>query len=128
MVPFYQGITSVYSFDCGASLDEVQENFQRYGFLKENVVFLKGWFAQSLPKLPSHCRFSVIRIDAECYQSTMDALIHTYPKLTTGGFVIIDDYKLPGCRKAVDAFRMQERIKNPISSADAKAGVVFWRK
>lgn len=48
--------------------------------------------------------------------------------MVTADFVVIDDYKLPVCRTVVDAFRAQERSKNPISFADEKAGVVFWRK
>ncbi|PIT68483.1 TylF/MycF/NovP-related O-methyltransferase [Bartonella tribocorum] len=48
--------------------------------------------------------------------------------MVTAGFVIIDEGQLPRCQKALDAFRVQERSKNPISSADEKAGVVFWCK
>ncbi|WP_139412343.1 TylF/MycF/NovP-related O-methyltransferase [Bartonella mastomydis] len=48
--------------------------------------------------------------------------------MVAAGFVIIDDYKLPGCRTVIDAFRAQERSKNPINFADEKAGVVFWCK
>ncbi|WP_375607038.1 MULTISPECIES: TylF/MycF/NovP-related O-methyltransferase [unclassified Bartonella] len=54
----------------------------------------------------SGCRFSVIDIDADWDQSTMDVLIHIYPRLTIGGFVIIDNYKLLCCRKVVGAFRV----------------------
>ncbi|WP_375615941.1 MULTISPECIES: TylF/MycF/NovP-related O-methyltransferase [unclassified Bartonella] len=54
----------------------------------------------------SDCRFSVIDIDAEWDQSTMDVLIHIYPTLTIGGFVIIDDDKWLSCWKVVDAFRV----------------------
>ncbi len=32
------------------SLEEVQANFERFGLLDESVVFLKGWFAETLPQ------------------------------------------------------------------------------
>ncbi|WP_273760989.1 MULTISPECIES: hypothetical protein [unclassified Bartonella] len=58
-------------------------------------------------------------------------------EMVAAGCVIIDDDHLPSCKKALDAFkaqeildvlRVQKRSNNPISSADEKAGVVFWRK
>lgn len=48
--------------------------------------------------------------------------------MVAAGFVIIDDDHWPSCQKTLDAFKVQKRSNNPISSADEKAGVVFWRK
>ncbi|WP_375650854.1 TylF/MycF/NovP-related O-methyltransferase [Bartonella sp. OT172YNZD] len=57
-----------------------------------------------------------------------DGTFNTYLRRITNGFVIIDNYKLLFCRKAVDAFRVQARIDHPISMANKKEGGVFWCK
>src|SRR5713226_2090878 len=83
-----------------ASLEEAQSNFQRYGLLDEQVRFLRGWFRDTLPTLKDR-RWAVIRLDGDMYESTMDTLVNLYPKLSTGGYVIIDDYgPIPACRQA----------------------------
>ena len=79
-------------------LEAVVENFRRYGLLDEQVVFLKGWFEDTLPTAPMS-QLAVIRLDGDMYGSTMIALQNLYPKLSPGGFCIIDDYALKGCRQ-----------------------------
>jgi O-methyltransferase len=60
------------------------------------------------------------------YESTIVALNSLYPKLSPGGFVIIDDYDLHGCRAAVDDFRRDHGITSAIKFIDG-AGI-WWRK
>lgn len=108
------------------SLEEVQENFRRYGLLDDQVQFLKGWFRDTLAAAPIE-RIAVLRLDGDMYESTWEALISLYPKLSMGGYVIIDDYKVyRGCRQAVDAYRGQQRIADEIMEIDW--GGVFWRR
>src|SRR5258706_9677429 len=38
--------------DLAISIDQVKSNFDRYGLLDEQVVFLKGWFLDTLPTAP----------------------------------------------------------------------------
>ena len=56
----------------------------------------------------------------------MDALVPLYPKLTVGGFIIVDDYNLPMCAKAIDDYREKMGIVDQIIAID-DAGV-YWRK
>jgi hypothetical protein len=108
------------------SLEEVQENFRRYGLLDDGVRFLKGWFRDSLPTAPIE-RIAVLRLDGDMYESTWEALTSLYPKVSVGGYAIIDDYHvIPGCREAVDDYRRQESIGDEITEIDW-AGV-FWRR
>jgi O-methyltransferase len=72
-------------------LEEVQANFARYGLLDERVRFLPGWFKDTLPSAPIE-RLAVLRLDGDMYGSTMEALEALYPKLSPGGYVIVDDY------------------------------------
>jgi len=107
-------------------LDVVQENFRRYGLLDERVRFLEGWFRDTLPSAPI-TRLAVLRIDGDLYESTMDALQSLYPKLSPGGYVIVDDYgNLPACRAAVDDYRRDFSIDDAIEAVDWTA--IFWRK
>jgi O-methyltransferase len=106
--------------------EEVRTNFANYGLLDDQVCFLKGWFADTLPTAPIE-KLAVMRLDGDYYESTMDALNHLYPKLSPGGFAIIDDYGQPvGCRQAVTEYRQRHSISEPIQ--DVEGLTVFWRR
>lgn len=108
------------------SLDEVRGNFERYGLLDGQVRFLKGWFRDTLPTAPIE-KLAVMRLDGDMYESTMDALVSLYPKLSPGGFVIIDDYNsVQACNAAVEDFRKERGITTALSLI-AGCGA-FWRK
>jgi O-methyltransferase len=79
------------------SLDEVTRTFERYGLLDDRVRFLPGWFHETLAEAPID-ELALMRLDGDMYGSTMDALQLLYPRLSVGGYVIIDDYYLPNCR------------------------------
>ena len=108
------------------SLEEVQSNFENYGVLKSNIVFLKGWFEHTLKDNDQIGNISLLRFDGDMYGSTMDVLNNLYPKVINGGYVIIDDYCLPNCVKAVTDFRNENKIENEISVVD-QCGV-YWKK
>jgi len=108
------------------SLEEVRANFERYGLLDDQVRFLPGWFAETLPRAPIE-HLAVLRVDADMYQSTLEALEHLYPRLSVGGYAIIDDYgALPNCRAAVDDFRTRYSIDQELVPIDWTG--VFWKK
>jgi hypothetical protein len=107
-------------------LEQVQENFRRYGLLDDQVRFLKGWFKDSLPAAPVE-RLAVLRLDGDLYESTMDALTALYPRLAIGGYVIVDDYTdIPACRQAVTDYRRRSGISEPIVEIDWTG--VYWKK
>lgn len=107
------------------SQEQVQANFQRYGLWDDQVVFLKGWFKDTLPHAPMK-KLALLRLDGDMYQSTIEALDNLYPKLSPGGFCIIDDYALAGCQKAVDDYRAQHQIMAQLEVIDASSR--FWKK
>lgn len=106
------------------SLEEVKANFFRYGLLDEQVVFLPGWFRDTLPAAPI-TQLAILRLDGDLYESTMDALTALYHKVSPGGFVIVDDYGLPTCRAAIEDFRQARGITDPIHQIDWTGA--FWR-
>lgn len=107
------------------SLEEVKKNFTKYNMLDEQVVFLNGWFKDTLPHAPIE-KLAILRLDGDMYELTIQALDLLYPKLSPGGFVIIDDYILIPCRKAVDDFRARNGIADIVEDIDGIAS--FWRK
>ena len=107
------------------SLDEVRSNFARYGLLDDQVRFLQGWFADTLPTAPID-QLAVLRLDGDMYGSTLDAIEPLYPKVSPGGFVIVDDYALEGCRQAVDDYRARNGVDEELVKIDHTG--VFWRK
>jgi len=57
----------------------------------------------------------------------MDALASLYPRLSPGGYAVIDDYgALPECRQAVNDYRRDQGISEPIEKIDWTG--VYWRK
>lgn len=102
------------------SADTVRANFERYGLLDDLVVFLEGWFSDTLPSVRDVV-WSVIRLDGDMYGSTMEALTNLYPRLSVGGFLLIDDYALPNCVQAIADFREREGISETINHVDESA-------
>lgn len=108
------------------SLEHVKANFARYGLLDDRVKFLKGWFKDTLATAPIQ-QLAVARLDGDMYESTMDALRPLYPKLSVGGYLIVDDYGVvPGCKQAVDEYRAEHGITEPIVDIDGWG--VYWRR
>jgi len=108
------------------SLDQVKSNFAAYGLLDEQTCFLEGWFKDTLPTAPIS-KLSVMRLDGDMYESTMDALVHLYPKLSPGGYVIVDDYGyIASCRRAVHDYRAAQNIMDEILEVDWTG--VYWQK
>jgi O-methyltransferase len=108
------------------SLEQVKGNFARFGLLDGQVQFVKGWFRDSLPGLHDK-KWSVMRLDGDMYESTMDSLKNLYPNLSIGGYVVIDDYGgLECCRQAVHDYRAANKIDEEIQKVDWTG--VYWRR
>tara|TARA_B100001971_G_C18268000_1_gene596010 strand:+ start:9754 stop:10584 length:831 start_codon:yes stop_codon:yes gene_type:complete len=104
----------------------VEEALNYFGLNDEQVVFLEGWFKDTLPTMPK-TPLALIRLDGDYYESTMDAISNLYPRLSSGGYCIVDDYNLPlGCKKAINEYREEFEITEPIIKINKQA--VYWRK
>jgi hypothetical protein len=112
--------------ELAVSLEEVSENFRKYDLLDGQVRFIEGWFSQTLPDCPIEA-LAVLRLDGDMYGSTMDALNALYPRLSIGGYLIVDDYgAVPACKSAVQDFRDRHQIRESMIEVDWTA--VYWRK
>lgn len=107
-------------------VDSVRLNFARYGLLDERVKFLVGWFKDTLPHAPIE-RLAILRVDADMYEGTSQALDSLYSKVSPGGYVIVDDYgAVEACRRAVDKFRKEHGISASLEKIDWTG--VYWQK
>ncbi|HEX6688971.1 MAG TPA: TylF/MycF/NovP-related O-methyltransferase [Solirubrobacterales bacterium] len=108
------------------SLQEVKANFAKYGLLDDNVRFLPGWFRDTLPDAPVE-RLALLRLDGDLYESTIQALDSLYPKLSPGGFAIVDDYgAAEATAEAVNDYRARHGIDDELVRIDWTG--VFWRR
>jgi O-methyltransferase len=107
--------------------DQVRHNFERYGVLDDRVKFLVGWFKDTLPCAPIDS-LAIMRLDGDMYESTWQAIEALYPRLSPGGFCIIDDFgshqSQAGC--AVHDYREANGIDEEIVDIDGFGA--FWRK
>jgi O-methyltransferase len=68
-----------------------------------------------------------LRLDGDMYESTMDGLKNLYPRLSNGGYLIIDDWgAVKGCQQAVIDYRKTHGISDEIIQIDWTG--VYWRK
>ncbi|MFI1913931.1 TylF/MycF family methyltransferase [Nocardia sp. NPDC020380] len=109
----------------GIPLEQVRQNFAKYDLLDDQVRFLPGWFHDTLPTAPID-QLAILRLDGDLYQSTLDSLTHLYPKLSPGGYVIIDDYVLPPVHEAVLEYRRQHGISDRLRPVDISSAC--WRR
>lgn len=109
-------------------LETVKEYFFRFG-LEQGVNFVPGFFEETMTELRGR-RWSLVRLDADTYHATKLTLESLYPGLAAGGYLIVDDYFHPylpeSCRKAVDDFRAEHSVVEPIERIDWNGA--RWRK
>ncbi len=112
------------------SEETVRQHFHNYGlgaFLDTSIHFVKGFFADTLPRLHKVKTISVLRVDG-LFSSTSDILYNLYDRVAIGGFIVVDDYGIEPCANAVDSFRALHHITDELRQIDAHSKAVYWRK
>lgn len=85
-------------------LDEVMFGFENEGIDVSKCHFVQGPAETSLLSV-SPLRVAILRLDMDWHQPTKVALEVLYPRISPGGFLIVDDYgHWMGCKKAVDDY------------------------
>lgn len=91
---------------CYSALEEVRENILTHTTNIDHIKFVKGKVEETLQgeeNLPK--QIALLRLDTDWYESTKAELEILYPRLVSGGILIIDDYgHWRGSRKAVDEY------------------------
>lgn len=85
--------------------------------VKRNTIkIIQGWVDNTLKENYQDIeKISVLRIDVDWYEPTLQVLEYLYPKVVTGGYIICDDYGVwKGARKAIDEYREKNNITTPL--------------
>lgn len=89
-----------------APIEYVARNIDKVNYDRSLIHFVQGDVCQTLlnsSNIPDE--IAVLRLDTDWYDSTKVELDMLYPKLTVGGYLIVDDYfAWRGSRNATDEF------------------------
>jgi O-methyltransferase len=88
----------------GLSLADVQAAMRSTGYPERQISYVPGRVEETIPgSTPSE--IALLRLDTDWYESTRHELAHLYPRLASGGVLIVDDYgHYAGARQAVDEY------------------------
>ncbi len=103
---------------CAASLDDVRANVGSVGYDAQKIHYVEGKVEETLPQtLPDE--IAILRLDTDWYASTKHELDHLFPRLASGGILIIDDYgHWKGAREAVDRYICEHGLRIFLSRTD----------
>lgn len=88
-----------------SELEEVRRNLSISNYPEEKILFVKGKVEETLIKEHIPEKIALLRLDTDWYESTIIEMQVLFPKVVSGGIVIIDDYgHWQGCKKAVDEY------------------------
>lgn len=106
------------------SLEEVQKNMRSTHYPSEHLHYCKGDVSKTLMNSP-HQEVALLRLDTDFYESTKFELETLYPKIVTGGIVIIDDYgHWNGSKRAVDEYFSELKIQPFMNIIDYSARLI----
>ncbi len=89
---------------CIADEADVRANLEATGYRQDLVRLVRGRVEDTIPTQAPQ-RIALLRLDTDWYESTRHELAHLYPRLSSGGVLLIDDYGYwEGARRAVDEF------------------------
>ena len=132
------------------SLESVQRAMMHWGLQSFRLVYHKGWFQEVLPvesapqkSICVYCEgqfynvlpparaipksICLLRLDGNLYESTKVCLEYLYPKISPGGYVVIGDYSLAGCRKAVNEYLDKHNLNPTRIAVPGGQGAVYWQ-
>ena len=101
-----------------AGVDEVVRNLLPFEVGKSYKI-CKGWIPDRFHEVEANT-FSFVHIDVDLYQPTLDSVQFFYPRLSSGGVLVCDDYGFdtcPGATRAIDEF-LADKEEKMISLAD----------
>lgn len=108
------------------SVENVLSNFEMMKVSASNLKLIRGWFQNTLPKFQP-VPIALLRLDGDLYESTKVCLEYLYPMVTIGGIVIIDDWALGGCQKAVREY-FGHHLPEIIEVPGTQTVVYFYKK
>ncbi|HMJ91500.1 MAG TPA: TylF/MycF/NovP-related O-methyltransferase [Candidatus Acidoferrum sp.] len=109
---------------CLATLEEVTQNLSTTGYDQKKIHFIKGPVDKTLPLHMPGGDIALLRLDTDFYDSTKHELEHLFPRLRSGGVLIVDDYgHWEGQRAAVDEYFKAHGIRMLLNRIDYSARI-----
>ncbi len=110
------------------SVKAVQGHMREWGINSNQLLYHIGWFQDVVPLAAKKIKkIAILRLDGDLYESTKVCLNYLHPLVPKNGYVIIDDYALTGCRKAVDEYHLQIGINPKIITIEGGGGPVWYK-
>lgn len=104
---------------CAASVEEVTANMAATGYPEERFRFVKGLVQDTIPNAGAPDSIALLRLDTDWYESSKHELENLYPRLTSGGVLVLDDYgHWAGVRKSVDEYLSEHGVKAMLQRLD----------
>lgn len=104
---------------CAASLGEVQRNMASTGYPSERIHYVEGRVEETIPSAGVPDRISLLRLDTDWYVSNSHEMKHLFPRLSSGGVLILDDYgHWEGVRRSVDEYFAEHGITQMLHRID----------
>lgn len=112
----------------------VRDQLRRHGFsdaeIDQRVTLVEGPFHETLPRVEG--QLALVHVDADLYDSYLEALRWLWPRLSSGGIVALDEYELsrqwPGPKRAVDEYLATLPAGEATLEEDARTGKWFLVK
>jgi O-methyltransferase len=112
------------------SLNDFKNNIINSGVGLEQIIPIEGWFEYTMPSVIEQLGIfgiSLLRLDGDNYSSTKVVLEKLYDYVNIGGYVIIDDWALEGCRTACEEFFSKRNFYPEIKEVYS-ASVTYFKK
>ena len=108
-----------------ASLEEVRAAMRSTGYPWVNFVFVPGRVEETLPGTATG-EIALLRLDTDWYESTYHELQYLWPRLVTGGVLILDDYgHWQGAKRAVDEYFSRSQPRPELHVIDYTARLIL---
>jgi len=103
--------------DAGSDSISKKQLLQVFEHKKNNnlIELVEGDIITTVPDYVSHhpeMKIALLNLDVDIYEPTVTILENLYPKIVSGGIMILDDYgRFPGETKAVDDYFKNKDVK-----------------
>jgi hypothetical protein len=111
------------------ALGQVRQNLSQWGLDLAQYELIEGWFQNTLPAVERRIdAIALLRLDGDLYESTRVCLEALHDKVSPGGYVIVDDYALRGCRDALHEYFAERGVSYHLVEIAGGGGPVYYRK
>lgn len=95
---------------CYSSLEETKRNMLSVGYPEAKIHFIKGRVEETIPE-HAPAKIALLRLDTDFYESSKHEMIHLFPRLVSGGVLLLDDYgHWEGQRAAIDEYLAEQKV------------------